>query len=813
MTEIMPANGNIEYKEVIVAARKVDSYMGKFIEELLPAAQFPKAMRIMREKRPDLYNKFLECFSSTKAGHRERIQANKTGRTKLVRRMFWEIVQEFYKVYSCEAGLTPDKSVRRAVTIYIRGNKPKKQWPSDILRLQDKLVKKVHSKRKWTFSFDSRVFTADLNQEEIDELRKNSDVYRIIEEPEAHIVYGEYAPYPAFVEGVENVDWGVTRLNPSYAWAKGIKGQGIKVCVVDTGIDMNHVDLADRYKGGYNFIGGNDNPFDDHSHGTHCSGIIGASENSIGYTGMAPLVDLYACKGLNAKGSGSLADIAAGVDWCVTNGMDIISLSLGADMACSGVLADSCNNAWNQGLVVVAASGNSGHLDCSLEVGCVLFPANCSATIAVGSIDKDEFRSDFSSFGPEVELITPGEGITSAWSVGYDMYGDGLHIVGGSWYWANGTCLPGDTELYTPIGPKKIKDIKKDDEVFCFDKGQLIKNKVNALLLQGEKEVFEIKTGDGKTIRATANHPFLINKIRSSNLEWKMVSELKTGDLATAVNKLPENIDPYFDSLITEKMAKALGFFLADGWVQRNPKINRTCLAKGLVEKTKEFKEAFEDAFNVEFKEADKWYYLDSKRIAVVLSLLGLKQPHQTAFLPHWLYSISQSKIKAFIHGFLGGDGYYRKDYDCCRLEIASKELADGLKHLCRYVGYKATDVWERTRLNTAPNSPNRLNEYKTSYNLWINFKGHRKSSGLEKVADIEWFHSTAIKSIEPIGIEEVFDIEVQGAHNFIANGVVVHNSMACPHAAGACALIKCWYPAATNYEIREWLRGNARDL
>jgi subtilisin family serine protease len=431
--------GNVEYKELIVAAHKTDSCMGRFVEELLPATQFPKAIRIMREKRPDLYKKLQECIRSSEAGHRERIYANKTGKTRLDRRTFWEIVQEFYKVYSCEAGLTTDKSVRKPVTIYIRGNKPKKQWPADILRFQDKLVKKFHSKRKWTFSFDSRVFTADLNQEEIDDLRKNKDIYRIIEEPEAHILYGEYAPYPAFNAAAENTDWGVTKLNPSYAWAKGIKGQGVKVGVIDSGVDRYHVDLIDRYKGGYNFVSGNNNPADDNFHGTYCCGIVCASDNGMGYTGVAPLADLYAIKCMNAKGSGSFGDIAAGVDWCVANGMDIISMSLGGDMACSGVLADACNNAWTQGLILVAASGNSGHLDCSLDVGCVLSPANCSSVIAVGSIDKDEFRSGFSSFGPEVELIAPGEGITSSWLVGHDNYGDGVHIVGSSWYWANGT--------------------------------------------------------------------------------------------------------------------------------------------------------------------------------------------------------------------------------------------------------------------------------------------------------------------------------------------------------------------------------------
>ena len=436
----IPIIEDIEHERFLVAVHKTDHHLAKFVSEILPRSQFLKGVGRLKKHNPELFKRLLKCIQNTEVGHDERILAKKVSGPNFIKKEFWEVVQALYKTYSCETGFTADKSIRRAVTIYIKGEKPKKKWPNDLLRLQDKLVKRVDSRRKWTFSFDSRAFVADLNQEEIDVLRKSNDVYRIIEEPEAHIMYGEYAPYPAFNPAAENIDWGVTKLNTSYAWARGVKGQGVKVCVVDTGVDMFHVDLVDRYKGGYNFIGENDNPVDDHAHGTHCCGIICASENDIGYSGVAPLADLYAVKVMDAKGQGSQANIAAGIDWCVTNGMDIVSLSLGCDgMSCGGVMADACNNAWVQGLVIVAAAGNAGGT-CPPE-GCVGAPANCSSTIAVGSIDKDEFRSGFSSFGPEVELIAPGEGITSCWAVGYDMYGDGLHIVGDAWYWANGTSM------------------------------------------------------------------------------------------------------------------------------------------------------------------------------------------------------------------------------------------------------------------------------------------------------------------------------------------------------------------------------------
>jgi len=175
-------------------------------------------------------------------------------------------------------------------------------------------------------------------------------------------------------------------------------------------------------------------------HGTYCCGIVAGADNSMGYKGIAPECDLYAGKALNAKGSGSFADIAACVDWCRVNEMDIVSMSLGGDAVCSGVLADAINLAWTAGLVIIAAAGNNGP-----ALDSVTMPGNCTAAIAVSAVDKDEFFAGFSSQGPEVEIAAPGEGITSAWLVGHDMYGDidpevaGDHIVGTSWYWANGT--------------------------------------------------------------------------------------------------------------------------------------------------------------------------------------------------------------------------------------------------------------------------------------------------------------------------------------------------------------------------------------
>lgn len=137
----------------------------------------------------------------------------------------------------------------------------------------------------------------------------------------------------------DSIDWGVDRINAERVWGgvenavdvtTNICGQGVKVAVIDTGIDQNHQDL--NVLGGYDFVNNDANPYDDHGHGTHVAGTIAALDNEItgSLVGVAPCVELYAVKVLSASGSGTSSQIAAGIEWAADNGMDIASLSLGS---------------------------------------------------------------------------------------------------------------------------------------------------------------------------------------------------------------------------------------------------------------------------------------------------------------------------------------------------------------------------------------------------------------------------------------------------------------------------------------------------
>lgn len=210
----------------------------------------------------------------------------------------------------------------------------------------------------------------------------------------------------------EIVPWGVQAVKAPLVWDT-VTGSGINVCVLDTGIDYNHPDLDDNYGGGYDFVNNDADPWDDHGHGTHCAGTIAAEANGIGVIGVAYDAALYSCKVLNQNGIGYSDDILAGIDWAVNNGMHIASLSLGGG-GYSPIEDAAYQAAYDAGLLIFCASGNDG-------VAVIDYPAKYASNIAVGSVNQQLVRSGFSQYGPELELVAPGEFVLSTVPQGTGM--------------------------------------------------------------------------------------------------------------------------------------------------------------------------------------------------------------------------------------------------------------------------------------------------------------------------------------------------------------------------------------------------------
>ncbi len=204
-------------------------------------------------------------------------------------------------------------------------------------------------------------------------------------------------------------DWGIVRTDAPAAWDSEFTGKGVKIAVVDTGI-ASHEDLV--VEGGVSFTSYTSSYLDDNGHGTHVAGIIGARNNALGTVGIAPESSLYAVKVLDKNGSGYLSNVAAGIDWAISNKMNIINLSLGSSSS-STTLKRAVDSAYSKGILVVAAAGNTGRTS---GIGDnVQYPARYDSVIAVSATDINDQRAYFSSTGSTVEVAAPGVNITSTY--------------------------------------------------------------------------------------------------------------------------------------------------------------------------------------------------------------------------------------------------------------------------------------------------------------------------------------------------------------------------------------------------------------
>lgn len=222
-------------------------------------------------------------------------------------------------------------------------------------------------------------------------------------------------------------------INAEKAWTVTKGSRAIKVAVIDTGVDYNHPDLKDQMwtntaelngqpgvdddgNGyvddihGYDFQNKDGDPMDDHNHGTHCAGVIGASHNSIGIKGVMADVEIVAIKFLSARG-GTTEDAILSVQYAIDVGVDVMSNSWGGG-GFSQALKDAIIAANNAGIVFVAAAGNSNSDNDARPT----YPTNYEVdnVIAVGSHTGKGTRSSFSNYGAKtVHVMAPGSGILS----------------------------------------------------------------------------------------------------------------------------------------------------------------------------------------------------------------------------------------------------------------------------------------------------------------------------------------------------------------------------------------------------------------
>jgi subtilisin family serine protease len=240
-----------------------------------------------------------------------------------------------------------------------------------------------------------------------------------------------WAPQPAVLQGsTGEYTQGLHMVEAPWVWDKeqdGIldpgapTGEGIKVCVIDSGIDADHPELKAAIIGGKDFVDGDDAPWDGDAegwgegHGTHVAGIIaaqlgsgganiGPDMNRNGVVGVAPGARLLIARVLNKEGIAWASDIAASVEWCQQQGAQIATLSLGGGEN-SRAEFEAFRAAQQKGMLVIAAAGNTG--------GPLDYPAAYSSVLAVGAVDASMRRARFSAHGSNLALVAPGVAVLS----------------------------------------------------------------------------------------------------------------------------------------------------------------------------------------------------------------------------------------------------------------------------------------------------------------------------------------------------------------------------------------------------------------
>ena len=229
-----------------------------------------------------------------------------------------------------------------------------------------------------------------------------------------------------------------TLLTPE---GKFVTGQGIKVAVVDTGIDYNHPALGGcfgpgcKVTGGWDFVNNDPDPQDDHGHGTHVSGIIASSDAT--YRGVAPDASLLAYKACAKDGSCYASHVISAINQAVKDGAQVINLSLSGEGKPDSPLSLAVNSAVDRGLTVVAPAGNTGS-STGYSIGT---PGNAEKAITAGATDRAGQVAYFSARGGvwegfyKPDLVAPGVGIRSAHPGGGFIAKDGTsmsapHIAG-----------------------------------------------------------------------------------------------------------------------------------------------------------------------------------------------------------------------------------------------------------------------------------------------------------------------------------------------------------------------------------------------
>jgi pyruvate/2-oxoacid:ferredoxin oxidoreductase beta subunit len=371
-------------------------------------------------------------------------------------------------------------------------------------------------------------------------------------------------------------------------------------------------------------------------------------------------------------------------------------------------------------------------------------------------------------------------------------------------------CLSTSSLILTKEGLKKITEVERGDEIYAFDqkKHRLVIKKCTGVFNNGEKEVFELETNH-HSIRATANHPFLVLKRngrgKRNEFIWKKLEEISPGDEIVVLKKINPGRSYKFefsnrikigDYKVTQlneislpcssspELMKYLGIYVGDGWVREQKGEIGFALPKDSKERNV-LLDIQKKIFGGKIRESDMYVYINSVNLARFIDYLGFGKGARNKTLPAWVFTLTPKEKESFIEGLMLADGY--KKGKSFRYVSASKDLLLRLRLLLQTISWRVGKIhWQKKKAGACVVKRKLLKDSEYGYICFSKRKRLNKQR-IQKylsqykyrnfLIDNEYFDIEKVKIIKSVGIEPTLDLRVEGEHNFIANGIVVHNT------------------------------------
>ncbi|MDO8626643.1 MAG: Fe-S cluster assembly protein SufB [Candidatus Magasanikbacteria bacterium] len=408
------------------------------------------------------------------------------------------------------------------------------------------------------------------------------------------------------------------------------------------------------------------------------------------------------------------------------------------------------------------------------------------------------------------------------------------------WVNGNMGCLTERALVATPNGPVSIAALSPTQIVYSYDERvkKIIKSTVIRKIFSGTKNVYRLEAG-GREVEASGNHPFLTLERKKRHPDhkkmffetiWKPLRDLRFGDMVAIAKTIPLSGKPFkLPALICNDLIKSnnqyraftmstkhlynpiaspshtnedfmwlMGLLIGDGHIDK--KRNKINLATHYTEDYRdEVCGVLQRLFNYTVTEKkDRYIIINSKTLCQLFTAIGFGGTASSKTVPAWIFTLPPTQIKAFLAGYFDSDGHVAT-YAIAYTSI-SKKLLEQVKLLGIYVGYgvshitqhrvagtvtilgnkcQASDSW-RLLFNGPEiiSLPSRCKRKRKKILLLKTRRNYRGASGLNFASQVNEFVGFArVTAIKKIGRIKTYDIEVEKYHNFIANGLIVHNS------------------------------------